>query len=772
MGIFRLRVRTRIYLGYAVSVVIALGVAIFGAYELSGVGRNVGRMDGLAGNTQRVLEVARRLTAISLEEALYLADPSDAALQKAREAADQSDAMLADAARLTTSGGRRDIFRNVQDGLRTARTELTRFGELGTAWKTQRAALFTGGDDLTAAAGRLVQAARAVHDPAMAAAAADVESSVLLVRVANWRFMATLDKNGTTTFKTNAERAHAALTALQRIANPDVAALATPVLAALGNYESAFAAFASARLESESFYTGQARPQLLGMEQNLGKAIASLARDFQDSRGVALGTISGASWLQEIAAVLALLLGSALAFAIGRGIVAPMLAMTGVMGKLAAGDHGVDVPARDNQDEIGDMARAVEVFKENAIAAGRLAAEQAAARAAKERRQAAMEQYTQDFGKSISGVMASLAASADTMRRAADAMAEAATAVHTEAHGTAGDAAKSSEDLMTVAAAVEELTSSVAEISRQVGSAAEVARQAVQRADASRGTMQGLSDATARIGDVVRLISDIAAQTNLLALNATIEAARAGEAGKGFAVVAGEVKALAAQTAKATAEIGSQIDTVRAATTDAVAAMTEIGTIIGKMDQVSAAISAAVEQQNATTREIAGSVQAVSGATAGTARAMEHVVTVADRAGGISRDVLTGSAEISQEAATLRTEVDQFLAAVREDASEERRRYERIPLNGVAVSVQAKDKPVQRAVVRNISRGGAALVCDWNLPAGTPVEIDFAEADGRVSARVARSGGGELGVVFSTDPRVRARVDRALERLVPTLRAA
>ena len=156
------------------------------------------------------------------------------------------------------------------------------------------------------------------------------------------------------------------------------------------------------------------------------------------------------------------------------------------------------------------------------------------------------------------------------------------------------------------------------------------ARQAVRRAEASQSTIRGLADATSRIGDVVHLISDIAGQTNLLALNATIEAARAGEAGRGFAVVAGEVKALAAQTAKATAEIGGQIDGVRAATDQAVAAMGEISGYIDRMNEVSTAIAAAVEEQSATTREIASSLQAVSGATAQTARAMEHVVTVAD----------------------------------------------------------------------------------------------------------------------------------------------
>jgi methyl-accepting chemotaxis protein len=469
-------------------------------------------------------------------------------------------------------------------------------------------------------------------------------------------------------------------------------------------------------------------------------------------------------------AVVALVIGTGLAFLIGRGIVRPLAAMTGVMGRLADGDNSIDIPARGNSDEIGDMARAVEVFKRHAIEAQRVAAEQKAARTAKERRQAAMEQHTQDFGSSISGVMTSLAGAADNMRRAAEAMTESATAVQTEASGTAGAAAKSSQDLMAVAAAVEQLTSSIAEISRQLASASEVAHQAVQRADSSHATMQGLSEATARIGDVVHLISDIASQTNLLALNATIEAARAGEAGKGFAVVAGEVKALAAQTAKATADIGSQIDTVRGATNDAVTAMEEIGGIIGKINEVSAAIAAAVEEQNATTHEIAASVQAVSNATAGTAAAMEHVVSVADKAGSASRDVLSGASDIGREAETLRTEVDQFLTAVRDDSSDERRRYERIAANGAMVGVQTKGRPAARMALRNVARGGAALASDWTLPAGMTLEIELPEAAGTMPARVVRSGNGELAVVFSSEPQALRRIDQYLGTL--TKRAA
>ena len=261
-------------------------------------------------------------------------------------------------------------------------------------------------------------------------------------------------------------------------------------------------------------------------------------------------------------------------------------------------------------------------------------------------------------------------------------------------------------------------------------------------------------------------------QTNLLALNATIEAARAGDAGKGFAVVAGEVKTLAAQTAKATAEIGSQIETVRGATGDAVAAMTEIGAIIGKINEVSAAIAAAVEQQSATTREIAASVQAVSGATAGTAEAMAHVVMVADNAGNASRDVLAGASGIGQEAETLRTEVDQFLAAVRADTAEERRRYERVSAKGARLGVQAKGRAAARMEVRNVSRGGASVDSDWTLPAGTALEIELPDAAGTVPARVVRCGDGQLGMVFSSEPQALERIDRFLGGLTQSRRAA
>ena len=772
MGFLHLKVRTRIYFGFGVLVALSVGIAGFGVYQFSRVGASTETLGILAGNTQRVLGATYRLEAVRRAETRYEEKPTEDGLKDVRDNAGQAATLLADAVRASQSEERRKAYAGVLQSVQAHLADLDQLARFSTNWVAEDAGVPATGKALAAAVGRVTEQAAAAHDQALADAAASVETAMLWVRVAAWQFVATLDKAGPAAVKANIARVRAALDGLQKVANPETAALLGPVRAILNDYDTHFAAFEEARLAANALFDGKMRSDILAMQEQLAAAAKSQAQDFNANRASVQATVGNSTLLQGILAAVALVLGAVLAVVIGRGIVLPLMRMTAVMKKLAAGDHAIEVPAREDRDEIGDMARTVEVFKENAIEAQRLAEEKETARAHNVQRQAAMEQHTQDFGASISGVMATLARSAEDMRRAAEAMAEATSTVRTEASGTAQGAAKSSQDLTAVAAAVEELNSSVGEISRRLAEAAEVARQAVQRADSSHATMQGLSEATARIGDVVRLISDIAGQTNLLALNATIEAARAGEAGKGFAVVAGEVKALAAQTAKATAEIGSQIETVRAATGNAVTAMADIGGIIGKMNEVSAAIATAVEQQSATTQEIAASVQGVSNATAGTAEAMEHVVTVAEQAGTVSQKVLTGSAEIAGEAESLRTEVDHFLAAVREDTQGERRRYERIKVEGMMVTLETKGHPATPLPLRNISRGGAMVACDWALPAGTALEVTLPQAGGTVPARVARSTATELAVVFSSEPQALAEIDRVLATLAQTRRAA
>ncbi len=450
-------------------------------------------------------------------------------------------------------------------------------------------------------------------------------------------------------------------------------------------------------------------------------------------------------------------LGLMAGFALISGVARPIRRITEVINRLAGGDKSISATDAGRKDEIGDLARAVEVFKANMIEAERLAAEQEAARAARSRRQDAMDHHTRVFGTSVTDVMAALGKAAGNMRRAAEVMNDSAAAVHQEASETAGGADKSSADLTAVAAAVEQFTASVGEISCQVAAASDVATQAVKRAEESQVTIRGLADSTARIGDVVRLIDSIAGQTNLLALNATIEAARARDAGKGFAVVAGEVKALAAQTAKATAEIGAQIETVRGATDETVAAMNEIGSIIGRMGEVSTAIAAAVEEQSATTREIASSIQGVAGSTAQAAQAMGHVLQVADQAGEASRNILTEASEIGSESETPRREVEAFLQAVNTDSGE-RRRFERIAGSGVTAMLRLPGAAATKVVVDGLSETGVGLRLGDAMPLGREAEVELPGAGGPVTGRVIRAEHGVVGIT-------RDRANRALAGL-------
>jgi methyl-accepting chemotaxis protein len=308
---------------------------------------------------------------------------------------------------------------------------------------------------------------------------------------------------------------------------------------------------------------------------------SSAVADQQEIENATFSEINGTETVLLLFASGGLVLGLAVAWIIGGGISHPVLRITEVMHRLASGELDIDVPAADRGDEVGRMAQALLVFRQNAQEARHLQGEAECVRAAKDYRQAAMDQCTQDFGASASGVMATLVNAADVMRKTADEMTDAARKTRDTASQTAEGAAASAQNLGAVAAAAEEMSASIHEISQQVARATQAAQEAVERASETDSKVGGMAAAAERVGDVVRLISDIAGQTNLLALNATIEAARAGEAGKGFAVVAGEVKALAAQTAKATEEIATQIGAIRGATSEAVNAVHEVSAAIG-----------------------------------------------------------------------------------------------------------------------------------------------------------------------------------------------
>jgi methyl-accepting chemotaxis protein/CHASE3 domain sensor protein len=376
--------------------------------------------------------------------------------------------------------------------------------------------------------------------------------------------------------------------------------------------------------------------------------------------------VSSAKSLGLAVTVAALLLGGLLAWLISRAITRPLAGITQAMGRLAQGDLAIDVTNAQRRDEIGALARALEIFKINAQEMKRLEAEQAAAeqRAAAERKQAMMR-LADNFEGAVQGIVETVATAATGMQRAATALSTTATQASERSTIVAAASEQASVNVQTVASATEELSASIGEIGHQVETSTRIAEQAVSDAERANTTIQGLVVATEQIGQVVELISGIAAQTNLLALNATIEAARAGEAGKGFAVVASEVKALATQTSRATDEIQSKVQEIQVATGGARMAIGGIGQIIGRMSEIATTIAAAIEEQGAATRDIASNVTQAAHGTEEVSSNIVGVSNAVQQTGAAASDVRTTSEALAVEADRLRREVSAFIATVR-----------------------------------------------------------------------------------------------------------
>jgi methyl-accepting chemotaxis protein len=363
---------------------------------------------------------------------------------------------------------------------------------------------------------------------------------------------------------------------------------------------------------------------------------------------------------------IAIVLGLAIAFLLARAIVRPINAMTATMGRLSRGDMSAAIPGTERKDEIGAMSQAVQIFKDSMVEAERLRGEQERQKTeAAAQRKVDMARLADQFEQAVGGIVKTVASAATELRASAQSMSSTAEETNKQAQAVASASNEAAASVQTVAAAAEELSSSVDEIARQITQSNDVASKAVRQAETTNSDMAGLANAAQKIGDVVRLIEEIANQTNLLALNATIEAARAGEAGKGFAVVASEVKTLATQTGKATEEISSQIAAVQAATQNSVTAINGIGETIRTISTISGTIAAAVEEQTAATREIARNVQQ---AAQGTSEVTENIVSVSQAAndtGAAAGQVLGSAEELSHQAELLRGELTRFIEVVR-----------------------------------------------------------------------------------------------------------
>ena len=442
------------------------------------------------------------------------------------------------------------------------------------------------------------------------------------------------------------------------------AAAKADITAKMAAYQKGFKAVADIRLplvaevKMLSKLFAEVTPKLVALEEKGSTDAKAATEELRESSTAAFQFITIAMVVVAAAVV-------ALAALIGRGISGPIGAMTASMGRLADGDLDVHIPAQGQTNEIGDMAAAVQVFKDNAIEKVRLEAEQEKEREAQRKRAEFIENRTNSFDGVVSDALNMVSSASTQMQSTAQTMSATAEETSCQSTAVAAAAEQASANVQTVASATEELSSSIGEIGRQVAQSSQIAARAVKDAKHTDAQIQGLAQAAGKIGEVVALITDIADQTNLLALNATIEAARAGDAGKGFAVVASEVKNLANQTAKATDEIGAQIGGIQSATQDAVTAIQGIGKTIGEIDEIATTIASAVEEQGAATQEIARNVEQAAVGTEDVTSNIGGVNQAANDTGAASSQVLSAAGELSEQANSLRTEVEKFLGDIK-----------------------------------------------------------------------------------------------------------
>jgi methyl-accepting chemotaxis protein len=663
MSFLNLRIRGRLYGGFAALLLFCTGLAGFAVWQLGELRTQVAAMTLQSENTIRVGEIATNLEAIRRAVLRYAFDHDEKSYAEAETRLKTAGDLLVEADKTTRSEERRAAYKEIDKDIEELKVKRLALGEAVKQVAAGRASLFSDGDKMAEDVQKFVDAATN-----SAPGATFLEAKVLLVRVANWRMLATRDPKGIATFKANTEKAQAQIAILEKAdLPPNLLALLAIVKTGVAKYAEAFDKAGPNLVAGDDLYYKAITPLTIDAVGKLDRVKESLGKAFAKTTADTESLISTTVTTQEIVAVAAVVLGLLIAFLIARGIIKPLSGLTSGMQELAAGNFGVVLPGLDRKDEVGDMAQAVESFK---VKAAEKARDEAEAKVqhdqiAAKQRNADMIKLADSFEGAVGEIIETVSSASTELEASAGTLTSTAARAQELTTMVAAASEEASTNVQSVASATEELTSSVNEISRQVQESARMAGDAVGQARKTNDRVGELSKAAARIGDVVELINTIAGQTNLLALNATIEAARAGEAGRGFAVVASEVKALAEQTAKATGEIGQQITGIQAATQDSVNAIKEISGTIEKLSEISSTIAAAVEEQGAATQEISRNVQQAAQGTQQVSSNITDVQRGASETGSASSQVLSAAQSLSSDSNRLKLEVGKFLNAVR-----------------------------------------------------------------------------------------------------------